>query len=74
MLLQDIREFPTTLDTGPNNLRIDESNFRSYHTVEKIIELLRAQCPYEIIIEIIEDIKNAPRKDKPFIALSRDRL
>jgi hypothetical protein len=64
MLLSEVREFPTTLDTGPNCRRIHESVFRSYQTVEKVIELLQARCPHEIILEIIEDIKHAPQTDK----------
>jgi hypothetical protein len=62
MLLCKIRELPTILDTG--STRTHESVFRSYQTVEKVIELLKAGCPHEIILEIIEDIRHAPHTEK----------
>ncbi len=64
MRLNEIRKQPTTTsemvrDVGETDPRIHESVFRSYHIVDKAIKLCQQKVPHEVIIEIIEDLKNS---------------
>ena len=59
MTLNEIRQKPTTIDTGENSRRVHESILRSWHIVEKIKELLELNTPAEVILELIEDLKSA---------------
>jgi len=36
------------------------SLYRSWHIVEKVVELCEQKCPHGVILEIIEDLKAAP--------------
>jgi hypothetical protein len=60
MTLAEIRDLPTVFGTGPNGNRVHESIFRSYHCVQKVRELLREETPPSVILEIIDDIMDAP--------------
>jgi hypothetical protein len=61
--LAQIREMPTV--SRDNTGRTHESVFRSYHIVEKVKDLLRENTPAATILEIIEDLQDAPQKDHP---------
>ena len=60
MILAAIREQPTTIGTGPNSGRVHESVLRSFHIVGKVRELLNSGTPPDIVLEIIDDLMNAP--------------
>ncbi len=62
--LAEIREFPTTV----SGTLIHESCTRSYQALEKAKELLAKGCPADIILEILEDIRQAPSKREGFPA------
>lgn len=64
MKISEIKNFATTLGTGPNSGRCHESIFRSYQILEKVKELLRLGTPGEVVLEIINDIEEAPQLDK----------
>ena len=65
MKLAEIRELPTILAIDkPNGKRYHESLFRSYQILEKVKELIEIRAPFEIIQMIIEDLQDAPQKDK----------
>lgn len=64
MKIAEIKDFPTTLDTGKNGHRVHESVLRSYQTLEKAKELLKKGTPCDVILEIIEEIESAPSLDK----------
>jgi hypothetical protein len=64
MTLAEIRDLPTVLGTGPNGNRVHESIFRNYHCVQKVRELLRKETPPSVILEIIDDIMDAPMKTR----------
>lgn len=55
MTLEEIRAMP--LDAAA--FAIHESIFRSYHIVDKVVELLKEDCPAKVVLEIIEDLRNA---------------
>jgi len=68
MKLNEIRRIPVlssefTREAGDIDPKLHESVFRSFHIVEKVVELLKKRTPPEIIIEIIEDLKDAPIPD-----------
>ena len=63
MKLSEIRNFPTTIDTGTNGQRFHESLLRSYHIVQKVIELCERRADHEVIMELIEDMRSAPQTD-----------
>jgi hypothetical protein len=44
---------------GENDPKIHESIFRSFHIVNKVKELLLKNTPYDVVIEIIDDLQNA---------------
>ena len=50
----DIRRLPTSLDMT------HESVYRSYHILEKVVELLNKETPPAVILEIIEDLRSEP--------------
>lgn len=64
MKISEIKNFATTLGTGPNSGRYHESIFRSYQILEKVKELLRLGTPGEVVLEIIKDIEDTPQLDK----------
>jgi len=51
MMLEEIRELPTL----SNN--IHESVFRSYHILNKVLELIERGDSKETILEIVEDLR-----------------
>lgn len=56
--LGDIGGMPTVIvDDRPNGHRIHESCLRSWHIVNKVLELLRLGTPDPVIIEIIEHLR-----------------
>lgn len=59
-----IKELPSVIGAGPNSSRYHESLFRSYHILLKVKELLELGTPQKVILEIIEDIENAPESAK----------
>lgn len=63
MTLEEIRKFPTCVDDGPNKKRIHESCLRSFHIVEKVKELIEAQCPPSVMRQIIDDLSSAKGSD-----------
>lgn len=63
MTLHEIRDFPTTIDTGPNSGRVHESVLRSYQIVQKVKELLGQGVPPEVLLEIIGDLEGAMGSD-----------
>lgn len=62
MKLSEIREYPTVLDTS--NGKIHESCLRSFQIVAKVLELLDANTPPEVVVEVIVDLANAPNLTK----------
>jgi hypothetical protein len=65
MTYSQIRELPTTIDTGPNSGRIHESTLRSHAMLIKVQQLCEQKCPNEVIWDIIEDFRTWPQKDRP---------
>lgn len=63
MSLDEIRNFPTTIDTGINSKRVHESVLRSFQVVQKIKELLDKNTPAPVLLEIIDDLMGAKQKD-----------
>lgn len=61
MKLSEIRRQPTTLfiRDSADNQRFHESLLRSYQLVQKIKELLDADTPASVIMEIIDDVEEA---------------
>ena len=60
MTIAEIREFPnhvTGLGRG-----MHESCMRSYQCVQKVRELLRKCTPPDVLVEIIDDIMDAPER------------
>jgi hypothetical protein len=57
--LAEIREQPTQLDL-PGGGGVHESVFRSWAIVEKVRLLLMAKAPPDTILEIIDDLRDAP--------------
>ncbi len=69
MKLAEIRELPTILAIDKPNgksyrAKYHESLFRSYQILGKVKELIEMKAPFEIIQMIIEDLQDAPPKDK----------
>lgn len=66
MKLAELREFATTLSTGRNEGGIHESCFRSYQCLQWVRQRLMADepTPPKLLLEIIDDIMNAPGVDK----------
>lgn len=66
MTLAELREMPTCLGTGPNGSRIHESVFRSYQMLMKVRQMLMnpEKVPPYVIMEIIDDVMEAPGVDK----------
>lgn len=63
MTLAELRELPTTIDTGPNGNRAHESIFRSYQMLQKVRGYLIAggqPIPYPVLLEMIDDVLDAP--------------
>lgn len=60
MTLAEIRALPTSIKLQGGSTETHESITRSWHTLNKVIELLEKKCPHAVIIEIIHDIKDAP--------------
>lgn len=63
MTLNEIRNFPTTIDTGPNLGRVHESVLRSFQVVQKTKELLERGTPAPVLLELIEDMMTAMQRD-----------
>lgn len=65
MTLAEIRATPTIVDTrelasDDTYHRIHESTLRSFHIVNKVQELLEANTPAPVLLQIIEDLKGRP--------------
>jgi hypothetical protein len=58
-----IREFPSTIGTGPNSPKVHESCFRSYQMLMKVRELLMNPkgVPQELLLDLIDDVMDAPQ-------------
>ena len=54
MKLEEIRQMPTTVGV------YHESCFRSFHVLQKIMELVAAGTPAAVIAEIYGDLTDAP--------------
>lgn len=65
MKLSEIRELPTTIDSGPNGHRVHESTLRGYHILNKVVEHLAAGSNPLAVLEIIDDLRSAPEVDRP---------
>lgn len=63
MTLHEIRDFPTSIDTGPNSGRVHESVLRSYQIVQKVKELLNQDVAPQVILEVIDDLEKAMGSD-----------
>ena len=63
MTLNEVRNFPTTIDTGPNSGRVHESVLRSFQIVKKTKELLERGTPAPVLLELIEDMMTATQGD-----------
>ncbi len=50
----DIRAKRTTRDN------VHESVYRSYHILDKVVELLDQEVPHVVIVEIVADLRDAP--------------
>ena len=59
MTLAEIRLVPTERPLGACNAAntIHESAFRSYHIINKVVDLLKKNVPAEAILEIIKDLQ-----------------
>lgn len=63
MTLSEIRSMPRDVDfkdVDPNSKGMHESCFRSYHIVEKVMELCHEATPHKLMLEIINDLRLAP--------------
>lgn len=57
----EIRSQPTYLHReAVSGCQVVETAFRSYYLIEKVKELLSANVPTSVIMEIIEDVETAP--------------
>ncbi len=58
MSLGDIRRMPTSITEIPlGSSGVHESCLRSFHILNKVIDLLMKGTPAEVILEIVEDLK-----------------
>jgi len=57
---QELRERPTLIGMGIDELRVHESCFRSYGCLMKVVALIRAGTPGCVMLELIDDVMDAP--------------
>ena len=65
MKLKEIREVPTCTEDVEDgkgvkpfkDIFIHESCLRSYHILDKVVQLLNKKVPHDVIIEIIQDLR-----------------
>lgn len=76
MKMYEIRRMPTTSDGLTQDvdkpLKIHESVFRSFHIVDKVVELCTKEVPYDLIIEIIHDLQTMPNYHPSLDGISND--
>lgn len=61
MKILEIVELPTTI----NN--VSESCYRSYAILEMTIELLKKETPAEVILSLIQEMREVPRIEKEYL-------
>lgn len=64
MTFEEIRKMPTStseleVDAGFDYSRVHESVLRNYHIVDKIVSLLEKDTPPDLLLELIDDMRDA---------------
>lgn len=54
MTLREIRVMPQTIEAGET--KIHESVVRTYHVLNKVMELVQKNVPSDVIVELWEDM------------------